>query len=142
MYLFQYLIGNTDWSIARFHNMATVRMGREYYPVPYDFDFSGFVNASYAGPSPVVARYITTVRDRHFWGVCSEDINYLDLFAYFNLKREPILELIRRQPGFTDKNRHLATMYVESFYETINNDRDSEFKIVLGCRQMGGQQPT
>ncbi|MCK5653275.1 MAG: hypothetical protein KAJ42_17950 [Gemmatimonadetes bacterium] len=136
MYLFQYLIGNTDWSIARAHNMKFLRIGREHYPIPFDFDFSGFVDTPYAGPSPVVARYITKVRDRRFWGVCSDEIEYPALFSHFNERREAILELIRNQPGLKDRNVQLATSYVESFYDIINNGRDADFMIVNGCRQM------
>ncbi|NNM07325.1 MAG: hypothetical protein HKO65_19685 [Gemmatimonadetes bacterium] len=139
MYLFQYLIGNTDWSIARFHNVEGIRIGDRHFPLPYDFDFSGFVNASYAGPAPVVARYIKNVRERYYWGVCSEDIDYRALFSYFNQKRESILDLIERQPGLTGRNRTLATMYVESFFEVLNDDREAEYKIVYGCREMGGK---
>ncbi len=138
MYLFQYLIGNTDWSIARFHNMKAIRIGRVYHPIPFDFDFSGFVNPSYAGPSPVVARYITNVRERLYWGVCSNQIDYAGLFSHFNGKREAILDLITSQPGLTGRNRHLATTYVESFFEVITDEREADFRIVQSCRRMGG----
>ena len=136
MYLFQYLIGNTDWSILDLHNMKALRIGREYYPIPFDFDFSGFVDASYAGPHPLMTRYIKKVRDRHFWGVCSDEIDYPALFSHFNERREPILELIRNQAGLKDRNSWLATSYVQSFYDIINRPRAADDLIVNGCRQM------
>lgn len=137
MYLFQYLIGNTDWSIVQSHNVKNLRIGGGYYPIPFDFDFSGFVDASYAGPSPLLTRWITKVRDRHFWGICSDEIDYPALFSHFNQQREAILELIRNQAGLKAWNRQLATRYVESFYAIINSERDADFNIVNGCRQMG-----
>jgi len=47
--LFNYMIGNTDWSIPKLHNVTLLRNERHAPPiaVPYDFDMSEFVNASY-----------------------------------------------------------------------------------------------
>jgi hypothetical protein len=134
MYLFQYLIGNTDWSVDGLHNMKVLGVGGRHYAIPYDFDMSGFVDAPYAGPSPVVARHIAKVRDRHYWGICSDRIDYAGLFALFNDRRQAILEMVRNQEGLKGINAYLAESYVESFFETINNERDADFKIVNGCR--------
>jgi len=50
--LFQFMIGNVDWSIPGLHNIKVLKskdISREYsFPVPYDFDFTGFVDAGYA----------------------------------------------------------------------------------------------
>ncbi len=47
--LFNYMIGNTDWSIPKLHNVILMSDGRHTPPVaiPYDFDMSEFVDASY-----------------------------------------------------------------------------------------------
>lgn len=47
--LFNYMIGNTDWSIPKLHNVALLRNDRHAPPVavPYDFDMSEFVDACY-----------------------------------------------------------------------------------------------
>jgi len=53
--VFEYLIGNTDWSVWKRHNIAIFQPVAEPRPllaVPYDFDFSGAVNAPYASPPP------------------------------------------------------------------------------------------
>jgi hypothetical protein len=51
--LFQYLIGNTDWSVKALHNIKLLSRDSLQKPVavPYDFDFSGLVNATYASPA-------------------------------------------------------------------------------------------
>jgi hypothetical protein len=136
MYLFQYLIGNTDWSIAGLHNMKVLMAGSRHYAIPYDFDMSGFVDAPYAGPSPAVARHIVSVRDRHFWGICSDRIDYASLFSQFNEAREAIMELVRDQEGLKGWNALQAESYVESFYETINSERQADFMIRHGCREV------
>ena len=53
MMLFEYMIGNTDWSTYALHNMELVRKeDGDHLPIPYDFDFSGLVNTIYANPDP------------------------------------------------------------------------------------------
>ncbi len=53
MCLFNYLILNTDWSVFNLHNVEIVTDtsgGGNFVPIPYDFDYSGFVNTRYAVP--------------------------------------------------------------------------------------------
>jgi hypothetical protein len=138
MYLFQFLIGNTDWAVVHSHNMKFLQVGADYHPVPYDFDFSGLVDAPYAGPSPVVSQYIATVRERYFWGVCSDEIDYTALIAHFNEARQAIVDLIDNQRGLSGWNRRQALSYVDSFYETINDQRAADFLFQHGCRPVRG----
>src|SRR5205823_11076206 len=61
--LFEYMIGNLDMSIVTQHNFKFVQLpDGSVYPIPYDFDYSGLVDAAYALPPPGL--HITTVRDR------------------------------------------------------------------------------
>ena len=64
--LFQYMIGNTDWSLSMKRNVQFAQVpGQEKLVVlPYDFDFSGLVNAFYAIPS--LESGLPTVRQRWF----------------------------------------------------------------------------
>ncbi len=49
--VFQYLIGNTDWSGVEMHNMELFQTPAGVYAtIPYDFDFSGIIDARYAEP--------------------------------------------------------------------------------------------
>ena len=52
--MFQFMIGNTDWKTNIMHNIKIVESDddKEIMMVPYDFDFAGLVNASYAKPNP------------------------------------------------------------------------------------------
>ena len=51
--VFEYMIGNTDWSAVYGHNIVLIRdaAGRAT-AVPYDFDFSGLVDTEYARAAP------------------------------------------------------------------------------------------
>lgn len=78
--VFQYLIANADWSMVTAagqeeccHNVDLVEAGSELYPVPYDFDLAGIVNASYAKPPPGIrARSVET---RVYRGYCLSPID-------------------------------------------------------------------
>ena len=51
MMLFNYMIGNTDFSLYTLHNVRVVQdRERTLFTVPYDFDLSGFVSPPYAIP--------------------------------------------------------------------------------------------
>ena len=52
------MIGNTDWAVPNNHNVKLIYdKERKLAPplvVPYDFDYSGLVDASYAVPNEVI----------------------------------------------------------------------------------------
>lgn len=135
MYVFEYLIGNVDWSAVRFHNVKLLRVGTEYFPVPYDFDFSGFVDTPYAGPPVHLAERISKVTERLYRGWCSDEMNYDALFSHFQDKKEAILNLIRDQPGLSDRNIRKATTFVEDFYVVIDDEIERDWKIIRSCRR-------
>jgi len=67
MTLVEYLIGNTDLSVSQQHNVRLVQTpGGPVYTVPYDFDYSGLVDAVYAIPAKGLG--ITSVRERLYRG--------------------------------------------------------------------------
>jgi hypothetical protein len=52
MMIFEYMIGNTDFSIFALHNTKLVQQpDQSVHPIPYDFDFSGLVHPPYAAPA-------------------------------------------------------------------------------------------
>lgn len=73
--LFQYMIGNTDWEMSVLRNLVTVTTeAQPTLPVmiPYDFDASGIVDASYALPNPNVNQ--TSVRQRIVMGNFDDEV--------------------------------------------------------------------
>lgn len=137
MYLFQYLVGNIDWGTGASHNIKILMKDRRYFPIPYDFDWTGLVDAPYAGPNPLTAGRHRSVRERLYWGVCLPGIDYEGLFALFREKREAILDLAREQAGLTEKNRESAVRYLGEFYETIDDPGRAKRNIMDECRRMG-----
>ena len=66
--VFEYLIGNTDWSVPFLHNIKLFnKTGRYLIAVPYDFDHAGIVETNYAQPAEALE--LSSVRERLYRGI-------------------------------------------------------------------------
>jgi hypothetical protein len=140
--LFQYMIANTDWSLyateeareGRYHNTWFVGLPwGPVMPVPYDFDFSGLVNARYAEPAPVTG--LRSVRQRRFWGVCRPPEHIAAVIPHFEERREAIADLVRNQPGLESRYVEDTIEYIDAFYEILLDVRRAEREILRRCRR-------
>ncbi len=135
MYLFQYMIGNTDWSTGGGHNMEFVQVGDSILAIPYDFDFSGLVDAPYAGPAPSVADQIRSVRDRLYRGYCLESIDHPAVLARFQEVRGEMLALVNTLEGLSFASRLRARRYLQEFFEDLGYPHRVEENIIRACRR-------
>lgn len=138
--VFEYLIGNTDFSITGLHNaelLANVSTG-DVIPIAYDFDFSGAVNTRYATPDPSLR--IRTVRQRLYRGYCVPDSVYTPVFALFNAKKDSIYALYSDKVGqlLEPKIAKETLDYFDEFYRTINKPSDAKDEIIKACIGRGG----
>jgi hypothetical protein len=123
MAIFNYMIGNTDWSVPISHNIqlfSEMRTGRRDLAiiVPYDFDFSGLVYADYAAPFNGLK--ITSVRQRLYLGICREKDTIIKELDEFVLKKPKFMNVIESFPYLTDKSKKDMTVYLESFYKEVS----------------------
>jgi len=133
--LFQFMIGNTDWSIAEFHNAVLLRLGGGgFVPVPYDFDFSGLVDASYAVVNPTLG--IDSVTDRLYRGFCGATLPYAMVYENFESKKEVILEMIETMEPFSGGTRRHLRNYVNGFYRVLESDGRRDREINRSCRPL------
>lgn len=135
MALFQYMIGNTDWSAVYFHNSVLIR--REdgvFLPIPYDFDFAGVVNARYATPDPQLS--IRDVRERLFRGFCREGTDHEALKERFHAQHTSIRDLYVGMAELEDGQRKRALEYYDKFYETLDNPGRYEREILRPCLEV------
>jgi hypothetical protein len=134
--VFEYMIGNLDWSAIQMHNVRTFKPTDEdnpyVVPVPYDFDFSGLVNAAYASPPPELA--VTSVRERLFRGLCRPGKDYLAIFEIFKEKEDEIYALIDNCPYLTKTHTKDMKSYLERFFYVINNEAQYQREIFDKCR--------
>jgi hypothetical protein len=135
MELFEFMIGNTDWSMLTGHNVAHLRTPEgPVIAVAYDFDFSGIVNASYAGPPPALR--MRSVTQRMYRGFCHPGLDWDALFEHFQAKREAIQALVEQTPALNDGERSEARNYVASFYEILDSPERRQKDIVERCRPL------
>lgn len=138
--LFQFMIGNTDWSVRKgpdeegcCHNGRLIGFpdaDSGWVVMPYDFDQAGLINATYAAPNAVLP--IKSVRQRLYRGYCYHN-DYLDTsIALFNGHRSAIEALFRSGPDGVNKNKS-ALKYLRGFYEIINDPKKRKKKIVDDC---------
>ena len=123
MMIFQYMIGNTDFSIYALHNVRIVqRPDKSLHPVPYDFDFSGLVNPPYAVPGR--GMMIKSVVDRVYRGPCRRQELVDPIVANFVAKKDVIRALPESIPGISKTVRDDTRMYIDSFYGSVKSAKD------------------
>ena len=134
MGVFQYMIGNTDFSVAGLHNVELFSTADgDVVPVAYDFDFAGAVNARYAAPDEKLG--LSNVRQRIFRGYCNDAESYAKVFALFKEKKPEIYALYTDEIGkLMDQGTVKETLrYFDQFYETINDPRSARRSIIQSC---------
>jgi hypothetical protein len=138
--VFQYLIGNTDWSGVAMHNMTPIQVSDgPYFTVPYDFDFSGVVNARYAIPDSSLN--ITRVTQRVYRGFCPDQVGrtmepYESAFALFREKMDEIYELWSSREGLEQGVLREVTRFFDDFYRTLADPRRIDSQIMGTCRKV------
>jgi hypothetical protein len=132
MAVFEYMIGNTDVSIFKLHNVKLmVTPSRTIYPVPYDFDFSGLVDAPYANPEPKLG--ISSVRDRLYRGPCRTEPEFEAVLDKFRRTKNDVMALYDSLPDLTPGYRKQARAYLEDFYAIIGRPDRAKKALVDGC---------
>jgi hypothetical protein len=135
-YLFQYMIGNTDFSFNGLHNTELIaRPDGKNWPVAYDFDFSGAVNASYATPPAIVP--IKNVRERYYRGFCQTNAVVTQVIPQFLAKKDAIYKLYSDSVGVLMQPKVVAStlQYFDDFYKTISDPKSVERNIFRDCRK-------
>jgi hypothetical protein len=137
MAVFQYLIGNTDWSV-QYQNTKLVAADSNAVPVavPYDFDQSGVVNTPYARPAQELE--MSSVRERRYRGYCMEDmIRFDEAIALYNRIKPAIYKLYTDCPLLDAKYIKSTTQYFDEFYKTINDPAALKREFSYPCDKNG-----
>lgn len=136
--LFEYMIGNTDWSVPAYHNIKLIGPKGDQnvrpYTVAYDFDICGFVDPPYATIDEQLQEQIANVRERLNRGFPRAMDELKIAVKLYNDKKEKILALIKNNEHLKAKEKSIAVSYIEDFYKTINNDRELNRIFVEGGR--------
>jgi len=140
--VFQYMIGNLDWAATSGPNSAEcchntkligIRDGDSaYYPVPYDFDSSGLVDAHYAVPPEALG--VRKITDRLYRGYCFHNHLTEASLDIFGTKKDAILAVFSDDPRLDDRHKQITLKYLDRFFTLIDKPgaREKEFNRI--CR--------
>jgi hypothetical protein len=132
--IFEYMIGNTDWSIFGLHNIEILpQPDGNVIPIPFDFDFSGVVNARYATPDEKLS--ISSVRQRLFRGYCGPADQWTKVIDLFKQKKDTIYALYSDPIGKLMKKDQVdqTLKYYDDFYKIINDPKAVKREIAQQC---------
>lgn len=140
--LFQYLIGNEDWSSLGApagddccHNAKLIgpASGKPLYAVPYDFDSSGLVDAPYAVPNQALR--ISSVSQRLFRGFCLHNDTLESAREEFLENRGAIEAIVEEESRLRSRNRSRAIRYLNIFFDVLQDPELFERLITNACRK-------
>ena len=129
LYLFQYAIGNLDWSTEQLKNMELIRTEPgEIFPIPYDFDFSRLVNAPYTGLDPTDDR-------RYLRKLCRTEEEWQAALDQF-IGLEPAFKaLIEGCEPLPRRDQRAMWSYLEDFLKVIQKEKKVENLLADKCEQ-------
>lgn len=130
--VFEYLIGNSDWSVPFLHNIKLLTKKDYEYPlaVPYDFDHAGLVEAKYARPAEQLD--LTSVRQRLYRGLTYPPEMLNQVFDKFRQVKAAIYSLYETNPQLNSGYVKRSLRYFDEFYKTIDNPKEVKKIFVYG----------
>ena len=133
MALFNFMIGNTDYSLYALHNVKVVQNPlRTLYPVPYDFDLSGLVDPPYARPDHRLG--IGSVTERLYRGPCVPADQLERALGRFRDKEAAMLATLDGIKEFENATRSEVRDYVESFFRAVAPPNGVKKSILDSCK--------
>jgi hypothetical protein len=120
--VFNYMIGNTDWSVTMQHNIKILTslsvLSGKGIPVAYDFDYSGFVNTVYSAPSHDLP--IESVTERYYKGICYDDEELNPVIDEFGGLKDKFLNTIHDFEFLSTTDKKQEESYINSFYKRFS----------------------
>ena len=134
--LFNYLIGNTDWAVTFQHNCKILIGNFSDNPglgvaVPFDFDYSGLVDADYATPSEHLG--LESVRQRRYLGLCRSEDDFLKALKEFTDKKSEFYRVINEFPYLNEQSKKSMIGYLDEFYNGIDKRNTIIHKFLNEC---------
>ena len=140
--LFQLLISNHDYSVLQgpdgeycCHNSLMYtreEAAGKRIPVPYDFDMSGLVDASYASPPTHLP--IRKVRTRFYRGLCQPPDVMEAAVARVLSKKDEIIALYAKHPELSRLSRNRNVAFVKKFFAILEDEAQFKEQILDRCR--------
>ena len=135
--LFEYMIANVDWSVPAGHNIKLIVPKEDTndipYPVPYDFDHSGFVKTDYALPPPNID--IMDVTERRYRGFPRQMEELQVVVDEFNQQKENVYQLINRFELLSTSSRKDMVSFLKDFYNVLSKPNAINTEFIKNARK-------
>lgn len=136
MAVFNYLIGNTDWSVQYRQNIKLIAEDTLSLPVavPYDFDHAGIVRASYAHPAEELK--LRSTLERRYRGYCMEDMKAFEtvIRKYGSIKEE-LYSVYWSNPFLKKKYVQKTLKYLDDFYASLHDPEKLREEFQYPCQK-------
>ncbi len=136
--IFNYMIGNTDWSVPAMHNVIVFSQPQTGPKelgtiVPYDFDFCGLVNAHYAHPFETLP--IKSIRERLYLGLCRSEEDFSRALEEFLEKKEEFYKTINLFPYLSKRSKKDIINYLDSFFSYFDKRNTIIHMLIADCHK-------
>jgi 23S rRNA maturation mini-RNase III len=138
MAVFEYLIGNTDWSVQYRQNVKLIAKDSMSVTstVPYDFDHAGIIAAPYALPAPELE--LESTRERRYRGYCINDVKQFDgVLSIYNQHKDDLYKLYTESTLLDEGFKKSTVKYLDEFYKTINDPKTLKSEFQYPCQVDG-----
>jgi hypothetical protein len=131
---FQYLIGNTDFSVSFQHNGKLLYTNKEFLPLPYDFDMTGWVDPSYGFGNPTLG--LSSLSERVYRGFKRDNELMNTVRTQFIDSKAEIVKLVSSYKEEFDNASEFDKMFgfMQEFFETIEDDGKFQKSILDKAR--------
>lgn len=121
--IFQYMIGNTDWSIPNKHNVEMVKVPAvaKVIPIPYDFDYAALVGTPYAVPHESLP--IKSIYERYYMGHGVTEPEALSTAKFFMSKKDELMKVVDDFTLLDEKSRSSVKKFLNPFFEMIESEK-------------------
>jgi len=136
--VFQFMIGNTDWSVQYRQNikLITTNESPQAITVPYDFDHSGIVAVPYAKPAQELN--LISVKERRYRGYCVNDMSVFDdVITHYNSIKPALYDVYTKRNDLDVSYVKSTSRYLDEFYKTINDPAKLKTAFQYPCRSYG-----
>jgi hypothetical protein len=138
MAVFEYLIGNTDWSVQYYQNVKLIASDSLAEPstVPYDFDHAGIVGASYAQPAAELQ--MSSTRERRYRGYCVKEMtDFESVLMKYNQLKDDLYKVYTDNTLLEESYLKSTVKYLDDFYKTINDPKKLKSEFQYPCDAEG-----
>ena len=130
MIFFQYMIANTDWSLANRHNLELVKFPHidKVIALPYDFDYSGFVGQNYAVPHGSLP--IEDVHQRYFFSYKITEEEFDAVVKYYLSIESEVYRICEEATYMSKGSIKSNRNYLKDFFKLLQNPERLKSQVV------------